>query len=133
MAVALADTQGVPRSDQNVGDSPPHVSAILRRAMLRTEWVNTNDNARRQRARRMTMMIVELIDHEDFRERLVALGVQISEHACADTCARMALRKHVEVGVPGLQELVRELVMHSDILLPSVRQALDKYLLPGLR
>ena len=74
------------------------------------------------------MMIVELIDHEDFRERLVALGVQISEHACADTCARMALRKHAEVGVPGLQELVRELVM-----LPSVRQALDKYLLPGLR
>ena len=71
------------------------------------------------------MMIVELIDHEDFRERLVALGVQISEHACADTCARMALRKHAEVGVPGLQELVRELVMHSDILLPSVRQALD--------
>lgn len=78
------------------------------------------------------MMIVDLIDHEDFRERLVALGVHISEHACPDTCARMALRKHLDVGVPGLEEMVRELVLHSDVLLPSVRQALDKHLLPYL-
>ncbi len=78
-------------------------------------------------------MIVDLIDQHDFRERLVALGVRVPENACPDTCARMALTKHVEVGVPGLQELVRELVLKSDVMLPSVRQALDKYLLPGLR
>ncbi|MDT8895286.1 hypothetical protein RSO41_11540 [Halomonas sp. I1] len=79
------------------------------------------------------MMIVELIDGDDFRDRLVALGVRIPEHACPETCARMALLKHMEVGVPGLQELVREMMDKSDVLLPSVRAAIERFLLPGLR
>ncbi|WP_158772695.1 hypothetical protein [Cobetia sp. L2A1] len=79
------------------------------------------------------MMIVDLIDQEDFRERLTRLGVRVPDNACPDTCARMALTKHADAGVPGLQELVRELVLQSDVLLPSVRLALEKYLLPGLR
>ncbi|MBZ9557730.1 MULTISPECIES: hypothetical protein [Modicisalibacter] len=79
------------------------------------------------------MMIVELIDGDDFRARLQALDVRIPDHACPETCARMALRKHVEVGVPGLQELVRELMAHTDVMLPSVRQAIERFLLPGLR
>ncbi|MFC3284737.1 hypothetical protein [Litchfieldella rifensis] len=79
------------------------------------------------------MMIVDLIDGDDFRNRLVALGIQIPEGACPETCARLALRKHVEVGVLGLQDLVRELMQHTDIMLPSVRAAIERYLLPGLR
>ncbi|GEK46261.1 hypothetical protein PRZ61_02110 [Halomonas pacifica] len=79
------------------------------------------------------MMIADLIDGEDFRNRLVALGIRIPEGACPETCARMALLKHVEVGVPGLQDLVRELSEQTDVMLPSVRQALERYLLPGLR
>ncbi|SDL26846.1 hypothetical protein SAMN05661010_01274 [Modicisalibacter muralis] len=79
------------------------------------------------------MMIAELIDGDDFRARLVALGIRIPEGACPETCARMALRKHAEVGVLGLQELVRELMQHTDMMLPSVRQAIERYLLPGLR
>lgn len=79
------------------------------------------------------MMIVELIDGDDFRARLVALGIRIPEGACADTCARMARLKHVEVGVPGLDALVRELMEQSDIMLPSVRQAIESFLLPELR
>lgn len=79
------------------------------------------------------MMIVELIDGDDFRSRLLALGVHIPEGACPDTCARLALRKHVEVGVLGLQDLVRELMGQSDVMLPSVRRAIERYLLPGLR
>lgn len=79
------------------------------------------------------MMIAELIDGDDFRARLVALGIRLPEDACPETCARMALRKHAEVGVPGLQDLVRELMQHSDMMLPSVRQAIERYLLPGLR
>lgn len=79
------------------------------------------------------MMIVDLIDGDDFRNRLVELGIQIPEGACPDTCARLALRKHAEVGVLGLQDLVRELMQHTDIMLPSVRAAIERYLLPGLR
>ncbi|GGX99959.1 hypothetical protein GCM10007160_29460 [Litchfieldella qijiaojingensis] len=79
------------------------------------------------------MMIVDLIDGDDFRSRLVALGVQIPEGACPETCARLALRKHAEVGVLGLQDLVRELMQHTDVMLPSVRSAIERYLLPGLR
>jgi hypothetical protein len=79
------------------------------------------------------MMIVELIDGDDFRARLVALGVRIPEDACPETCARLALRKHVEVGVPGLETLINELMEQTDVMLPSVRQAIDTFLLPELR
>ncbi|UYG08533.1 hypothetical protein [Halomonas sp. M4R1S46] len=79
------------------------------------------------------MMIVDLIDGDDFRDRLVALGIRIPEGACPETCARMALLKHMEVGVPGLQDLVRELMVHTDVMLPSVRAAIERFLLPGLR
>ncbi|GAB2783993.1 hypothetical protein GCM10027040_07570 [Halomonas shantousis] len=79
------------------------------------------------------MMIVELIDGDDFRARLVALDIRIPEGACPDTCARMALRKHVEDGVPGLEALVRDMMEHTDVMLPSVRQAIEGILLPQLR
>ncbi|MFG6159378.1 hypothetical protein ACGTNG_11295 [Halomonas sp. 1390] len=79
------------------------------------------------------MMIVDLIDGDDFRDRLVALGIRIPEGACPETCARMARLKHMEVGVPGLPDLVRELMARTDVMLPSVRAAIERFLLPGLR
>lgn len=79
------------------------------------------------------MMIVDLIDGDDFRDRLVALGIRIPEGACPETCARMALLKHTEVGVPGLRELVHELMEQTDVMLPSVREAIERFLLPALR
>lgn len=78
------------------------------------------------------MMIVDLIDGDDFRDRLVALGIRIPEGACPETCARMARCKHREVGVPELPETVRELMAHTDIMLPSVRDAIERFLLPEL-
>lgn len=48
-------------------------------------------------------------------------------------CKEDALLKHAEVGVPGLQELVQELGGQTDIMLPSVRAALERFLLPALR
>lgn len=79
------------------------------------------------------MMIVDLIDGDDFRDRLVALGIRIPEGACPETCARMARLKHREVGVPGLEDLVRELMARTDVMLPSVRAAIEGFLLPDLR
>ncbi|ALM53514.1 hypothetical protein [Halomonas huangheensis] len=74
------------------------------------------------------MMIAELIDGADFRERLVALGVRIPDDACPETCARMARLKARETGVPGLAELVQELMDKSDVLLPSVHRAIQDHL-----
>ncbi|QEM80768.1 hypothetical protein [Halomonas binhaiensis] len=74
------------------------------------------------------MMIAELIDGDDFRDRLVALGIRIPDDACPDTCARMARLKAQEVGVPGLAELVQELLNKSDVLLPSVHRAIEDHL-----
>ncbi|WP_136253520.1 hypothetical protein [Onishia niordana] len=78
------------------------------------------------------MMIVELIDGDDFRSRLVDLGVAIPDGACPETCARMARRKYLEVGVPGLEEVVTELMSKTDVMLPSVRRAIEAHLLPML-
>lgn len=78
------------------------------------------------------MMIVELIDGDDFRNRLVALGVLIPDAACPETCARMARRKYLEVGVPGLESALAELMAHTDVMLPSVRRAIEAHLLPAL-
>lgn len=76
------------------------------------------------------MMIAELIDGDDFRDRLVALGIRIPEGACPDTCARLARRRHAESAVPGLAELVRALEERREVMLPSVREALESHLLP---
>jgi len=79
------------------------------------------------------MMIVELIDGEDFRDRLVALGVTIPAGACPESSARLARRCALEGPMDGLAELVEELIGKRDILLPAVRQALETHLLPLVR
>jgi hypothetical protein len=78
------------------------------------------------------MMIVDLIDGDDFRQRLVELGVRIPEGACPETCARMARLMHQQVGVPGLEALAAQLESQREVMLPSVRDALEQTLLPAL-
>lgn len=75
------------------------------------------------------MMITELIDGDDFRQRLLALGIHVPEGACPDTCARLARCCRAEREVPGLEALVRELEAKREVLLPSVRRALETHLL----
>lgn len=76
------------------------------------------------------MMIAELIDATDFRERLIALGVHIAEDADPETCARLAALKARRSGVPGLAELVQELLGKRDVLLPAVHGAIQTQLVP---
>ncbi|WP_163575850.1 hypothetical protein [Halomonas faecis] len=78
------------------------------------------------------MMIADLIDGDDFRQRLVALGVRIPDGACPETCARMARLMHEQVGVEGLAALVAELEARREVMLPSVRNALEQILVPAL-
>ncbi|CAM3528098.1 MULTISPECIES: hypothetical protein [Halomonas] len=74
------------------------------------------------------MMIVELIDGDDFRARLTALGIDIPDGADPDTCARIAAQAHQQKAVPGLPALVHELMAQQAIMLPSVRQAIERFL-----
>lgn len=75
------------------------------------------------------MMIAELVDGRDFRDRLVALGLRLPEDACPETCARMARLKAREGGLPGLASLVTELLGQREIVLPSVYQAIHAHLM----
>ncbi|WP_163557057.1 hypothetical protein [Halomonas sp. NO4] len=78
------------------------------------------------------MMIADLIDGDDFRQRLVALGVRIPDGACPETCARMARLMHEQVGIEGLAVLVAELEAQREVMLPSVRLALEQNLRPAV-
>lgn len=78
-------------------------------------------------------MIVELIDGEDFRQRLIALGVRIPAQACPETCARLAAGCHRANDVEGLDAAIRDLMQHTDVMLPSVREAIERHLMPALR
>ncbi|MBZ5487554.1 hypothetical protein HW452_08450 [Halomonas aquamarina] len=77
------------------------------------------------------MMIVELIDGDDFRARLSALGIDLPDDADPDTSARIAAETHQAQGVEGLPETVSELMNQKDILLPAVRQAIERFLSAG--
>ena len=74
----------------------------------------------------------DLIDGDDFRSQLVALGVCIPDGACPETCARMARLKHEKVGIAGLEALVADLERQREVMLPSVRNALEQILVPSM-
>jgi hypothetical protein len=76
------------------------------------------------------MMYADLIDAEDFRQRLVALGIDLPADADPDTCARLVAQRQAEAGIPGLETLVAELEAQTSVMLPEVREALVNHLRP---
>ncbi|MGP9663677.1 hypothetical protein ACT3TY_03460 [Halomonas sp. AOP22-C1-8] len=74
------------------------------------------------------MMIVELIDGDDFRAQLTTLGIDIPENANPDTCAQIAAEAHRKQEIPELPALAGKLMDQKDILLPSVRHAIERFL-----
>ena len=51
--------------------------------------------------------------------------------ACPETCARLAAGCYRAGRVPELPAAIRELTEQSDMLLPSVKTAIDQHLLPA--
>ncbi|MCG6659843.1 hypothetical protein HOP52_19040 [Halomonas campisalis] len=78
------------------------------------------------------MMIVELIDGDDFRDRLVALGLEVAAGASPEACAERAAAAYASGKLAGLPGLVDELVHRRDVVLPAVRDAIATQLLPAL-
>ncbi|MDR6234308.1 hypothetical protein [Pseudomonas oryzihabitans] len=78
------------------------------------------------------MMIADLIDQDDFRDRLRALGFNVTAEASADEASRQALTALTPERANVLRQLIQELLSGSAALLPAVRQAIDQQLLPAL-
>lgn len=78
------------------------------------------------------MMIADLIDQDDFRDRLRALGFNVTPAATADEACRQAVMGLNQERAQALRQLIQELLSGSAALLPAVRQAIDQQLLPAL-
>ncbi|MCC6074870.1 hypothetical protein ACFPTX_12795 [Pseudomonas sp. GCM10022188] len=78
------------------------------------------------------MMHADLIDQEDFRERLVALGLSIPPGSSAQQACELAVSGLDNVRAKALRRLIEELLAGSATLLPAVREAINRQLLPAL-
>ena len=78
------------------------------------------------------MMHADLIDQEDFRERLIALGLSIPAGATPEQACELAVSGLSPERAVALRHLVEELLGGSATLLPNVREAISRHLLPAL-
>ncbi|MCP2074956.1 UNVERIFIED_ORG: hypothetical protein J2Y77_004392 [Pseudomonas lini] len=78
------------------------------------------------------MMHADLIDQEDLLGQLKALGLQIPSGSTAQQACECAVRGLDTVRANALRKLVKDMYTSSATILPAVRQAIDKQLLPAL-
>jgi hypothetical protein len=78
------------------------------------------------------MMHADLIDQEDFRERLIALGLNIPAGATPEQSCELAVCGLSPDRAVALRQLVEELLGGSATVLPNVREAISRHLLPAL-
>ena len=84
------------------------------------------------RSRRTAMMHADLIDQDDFRERLQALGFAVPPDVTAEQACEYAVRALTPERSMALRRLVEELLVGNATLLPAVREAISRQLLPAL-
>ncbi|TWI56512.1 hypothetical protein IQ22_00962 [Pseudomonas duriflava] len=78
------------------------------------------------------MMHADLIDQDDFRDRLQALGIPVPSGVSPEQACQQALCGLNKEQALALRRLVEELLSGSATLLPSVREAIARQLLPAL-
>ncbi|MDO7896406.1 hypothetical protein [Pseudomonas citrulli] len=78
------------------------------------------------------MMHADLIDQEDLLGQLKALGLQIPSGATAEQACECAVRGLDRERANELRRMVKDMYTSSATILPAVRQAIDKQLLPAL-
>ncbi|MFU2326908.1 hypothetical protein [Pseudomonas sp. NFX98] len=78
------------------------------------------------------MMYADLIDQEDLLGQLKALGFQVPVGATAEQACECAVRGLDDARAYELRKMVKEMYTSSATILPAVRQAIDKQLLPAL-
>ncbi|MGV8916371.1 MAG: hypothetical protein ACOH2R_00985 [Pseudomonas sp.] len=78
------------------------------------------------------MMHADLIDQEDLLGQLRALGFEMPTGATAEQACTSAVCGLTEARATALRRLVEQMLTGSATILPAVRQAIDKQLLPAL-
>ncbi|TBU87630.1 hypothetical protein [Phytopseudomonas dryadis] len=78
------------------------------------------------------MMHAELIDQEDLRERLVALGISIPSGVSAEQACEYAVMGLSPDRAIALRHMVEDMLSGSATVLPAVREAISRTLLPAL-
>lgn len=78
------------------------------------------------------MMHADLIDQEDLVCHLRALGFEMPAGASAEQACECAVRGLDESRAKALRGMVEQMYTGSATILPAVREAVDKQLLPAL-
>jgi hypothetical protein len=73
------------------------------------------------------MMFADLVDVDDFRERLLELGVALPPDTSPEQCASLV---RAAQPVDGLPELIRSLCADGVTLQPEVRRAVELIIRP---
>jgi len=78
------------------------------------------------------MMHADLIDQDDLLGQLRALGFEMPAGVTADQACEYAVRGLSDARVRALKGMVEQMLTGNATILPAVRQAIDKQLLPAL-
>ena len=78
------------------------------------------------------MMYADLIDQEDLLGQLKSLGFEVPSGSSAQQACECAVRGLDDVRANTLRTMVKQMYTSSATILPAVRQAIDKQLLPAL-
>lgn len=78
------------------------------------------------------MMHADLIDQDDLLWQLRALGFEMPAGASAEQACECAVRGLSDARAKALKGMVEQMLTGNATILPAVRQALDRQLLPAL-
>ncbi|MCP3748653.1 hypothetical protein [Pseudomonas sp. SBB6] len=78
------------------------------------------------------MMHADLIDQDDLLGQLRALGFEMPSGASAEQACEYAVRGLSEPRAKALKGMVEQMYTGNATILPAVRQAIEKLLLPAL-
>ena len=78
------------------------------------------------------MMHADLIDQEDLIGQLRSIGFETASGATAEQACAQAVCGLTADRATALRRMVEQLLTGSATILPAVRQAIDKQLLPAL-
>ena len=73
------------------------------------------------------MMIADLLDQEDLRERFSSLGIPVTSEQSPEACCRAALAWRTEQNRERkrqLDDVIKAMIQHQDMLLPEIKEAL---------
>lgn len=74
------------------------------------------------------MMITELVDGEDFRQRLVSIGLVPPVGASPADLAELAACRYQAGELEALPDTIKDLLRYKDVMLPEVLEAIERYL-----